>query len=334
MRPKLPPEFQALHGMRAFGRCHWCALVVLCGVTLLLVLFWASSLAHSESAPHTVVWLYRNGMGNQMFQYAFGLGVAHQHPESKVCVSGLGDHFSLAFANSAFDTHIEVLNTSGLAPIGPCSDLSGIYRPLQLGSYYLEIWLGLMRKFSPPHSIYIPTPVSEPTPLFVWGCMQSFKYFQHVPHPFFRLRQMDAAGRWLSQRRLTSVVHVRRGDKIWDASSIAPASYYEKALRALGHSRVAVCTDDPQWVRAQRVFENATLSVGHDPGFDMALLAAATEAVVIGTGTFGWWGAYLSTARRKFFYAIVYKGADLLGYREADYIPHGRPGQGVWAALH
>ncbi len=129
--------------------------------------------------------------------------------------------------------------------------------------------------------------------------------------------------------------HFRKaGDKLWDASSIAPASYYENALRTLGDSRVAVCTDDPQWVRAQRAFENATLSVGHDPGFDMALLAAATEAVVIGTGTFGWWGAYLSTAKRKFFYAIVYDGDDLLGYKEADYIPYGLPSQGEWVALY
>jgi hypothetical protein len=321
--------------MGVSGICRWCALVALCGVSLLLVLFGTSYLENrvGESAPQTIVWLKKNGVGNQMFQYAAGLGVAYQHPESKVCVSGLGDHFVLSHANSAFDLHVQALNTSGIVSLGPCRDLRGLFSALQLSVYSFEIWLGLMHMFAPPHSIYIPIPAPAQTPVLVWGYMQSFKYFQHVPHPFFRLRQMDAAGRWLSQRRLTSVVHVRRGDKLWDASSIAPASYYEKALRALGHSRVAVCTDDPQWVRAQRVFENATLSVGHDPGFDMALLAAATDAVVIGTGTFGWWGAYMSAARRKFFYAIVYDGANLLGYREADYIPYGQPGQGDWVAL-
>jgi hypothetical protein len=268
-----------------------------------------------------------------MFQYAAGLGVAHQNPEYHVCVSGLGDHFSLAHTHSAFDLHVQVLNTSGLVPIAPCRDLGGMLRPLQWIFYCLELRLGLLSEFYPPHSTYIPFSVPITKPVVVLGCMQSFKYFQHVPHPFFRLRQLDSAGHWLSQRMLTSVVHVRRGDKLWDASSIPPASYYEKALRAIGNSRVAVCTDDPQWVRAQRVFENATLSVGHDPGFDMALLAAATEAVVIGTGTFGWWGAYLSTAKRKIFYAIVYDGMYLPGYTEADYIPYGQRNQGEWVAM-
>jgi hypothetical protein len=268
-----------------------------------------------------------------MFQYAAGLGVAYQNPEYRICVSGLGDHFNLAHRDSAFDSHVQVLNTSGLVPIAPCRDMGGLLRWLQEKLYHLEIWSAWLSEFSPPHSTYMPFPVLRQKPVVVFGYMQSFKYFQHVPHPFFRLRQLDAARLWLSQRALTSVVHVRRGDKLGDSSPVVPVSFYQKALRALGNSRVAVCTDDVEWVRAQRVFENATISVGHDPGFDMALLAAATEAVIIGVGTFGWWGAYLSTAKQKYFYRIMYKGKTLLGYNEADYIPYDQPGQGKWVSL-
>ena len=321
--------------MGASGMCSWCVLAAVCGVSSLLLLFWWSSLEFHPSgfAPRIIVWFNWGGLGNHMFGYAAGLGAAHQHPDYSVCLSGLGDHFGMAHSNSAFDLHVHVLNTSGLAPLPPCHDLGGVLRPMQWLFYYLGICFGLFDEFNPPHSTYLPFPVPKLKPVIVLGFMQSFKYFQHVPHPFFRLRQMDAAGRWLAQRRLTSVVHVRRGDKLWDASRIPPISYWEKALRIIGTSRVAVCTDDVQWVRAQRVFENATVSVGHDPGFDMALLAAATEAVVIGPGTFGWWGAYLSTAKRKFFYAIVYDGMYLPGYTEADYIPYGQQGQGAWVPL-
>jgi hypothetical protein len=45
----------------------------------------------------------------------------------------------------------------------------------------------------------------------------------------------------------------------------------------------------------------------------MALMAAASDTVVIGVGTFAWWGAYLSNARR-----IIYFG-DQAGYQSVDY---------------
>jgi hypothetical protein len=313
----------------------WFMLVILCASLSLLLLFLDSLLEHyaSESAPHVIILFHRCGMGNQMFQYAAGLGVAYQNPEYRVCVSGLGDHLDLAHANSALDLHVQVLNMSGLTPIARCRDFGSVFSSLQRIVYILEIQFGLLKEFSPPHSTYVPLIVPIHKPILVFGYMQSYKYFQHIPQPFFRLLQLDAARLWLLQRNLTSVVHVRRGDKLTDSSPVVPVSYYQKALHILGDSRVAVCTDDVEWVRAQRVFENASISVGHNPGFDMALLAAATDTVIIGVGTFGWWGAYLSTAKQKFFYKVVYQGRDLLGYREIDYIPHDQPGQGRWRSF-
>ena len=321
--------------MGVFRHCLWFMIVLLCVLLLLILLVLDSMLRRYafESAPRVIIPMHRCGMGNHMFQYAAGLGIAHQHPEYRVCVSGLGDHSDLAHANSAFDLHVRVLNTSGIAPIALCRDFGGVFSEVQKFIYKLETQFGLLSEFIPPHSTYIPLIVPVHKPVLVLGYMQSFKYFQHVPHPFFRLLQYDAARLWLSQKNLTSVVHVRRGDKLTDSSPIVPVSYYQKALSLLGNSRVAVCTDDVQWVMAQRVFENATVSVGHDPGFDMALLTAATDTVIIGVGTFGWWGAYLSTAKQKFFYGIVYQGGDLLGFKEEDYIPYNQSGQGRWISL-
>ena len=320
--------------MSAFELCCWRTLAVLCVVLSLVLLFMDLILDHcvSESAPQVIIRL-KCGMGNQMFQYAAGLGMAHAHPEYKVCVSGLGDHSQLAHKNSALDLHIQILNTSGLVPIMACREWGNGFRWFQDIVYDLELRMTWLTEFCPPHSTYIPIPVPLRNPVLVSGYMQSFKYFRHVPHPFYRPKQLDAARLWLSQRELTSVVHVRRGDKLWDSSPVVPVAYYQKALHAIGNPRVAVCTDDVEWVRAQPVFENATISIRHDPGFDLALLAAATEYVVIGIGTFGWWGAYLSTAKRKYFYQIMFQGELLLGYEEADYIPYNESGQGEWIAM-
>lgn len=159
--------------------------------------------------------------------------------------------------------------------------------------------------------------------------MQSFRYFRQVKHPFFLLKRQKSADAWLRRRGLTSVVHVRRGDKPEDGSPVVPVEYYERALARLGHSRVAVCADDVAWVRRRRVFQNASVSTDADPGFDMAILAGATDAVIIGIGTFAWWGAYLSRVRTVHCYKTMYPDDDR-EYSASGYIPHGMPGQGEW----
>ena len=296
------------------------------GLLLLLLgaaLYYATDDGASDEATPTVIQLCQNwcGMGNQLFRYAAGLGL---NRTTTACVFGFDEtEWHPAHARSTMAMHVDVL----LAPLPPCPASMRRFSWLRL-EYALKEDPN-RAVFRPPHSIYQPIPTDRPT--LVDGCMQSFRYFAHLPHPFFRMRQQDAARRWLGG--LATVVHVRRQDKLWDGSAVAPVEFYEAALARLGHPRVAVCTDDPFWVRQQRVFRNATVSLHHDPGFDMALLAAATDAVVIGVGTFGWWGAYLSTARRKYFYRRQYQGRLAAGYDERDYIPYGQPGQGEWIPL-
>ena len=166
------------------------------------------------------------------------------------------------------------------------------------------------------------------------SCDITFWFF-HYPSrtPLARPLKKKFKKKWLTKEGISSVVHVRRGDKLWDGSPVVPLEYYKKAISMLGTTRVAVCTDDPLWVKQQAVFRNAVIS-DRDPGFDMALMAAATEAVVIGIGTFGWWGAYLSKAKRKYFYPTMYIGKLAAGYNESDYIPYGVEGQGDWIPVH
>jgi hypothetical protein len=194
--------------------------------------------------------------------------------------------------------------------------------------------------YHPPHSMFEEfyfdhsgkyNHFSGNRPVIITGCMQSYKYFKSVPHPFFKPRQTRIAKLWMARRNLTSVIHVRRGDKVFDGSVIVPIGYYEKILSRLNVSRFAICTDDPAWVRQQPIFNNATLSHGN-PAFDMAVMASATDTIVIGIGTFAWWGAYLSKAKEKYFFHIQYDGTDAEEFREQDYIPYGVEGQGRWTS--
>ena len=265
------------------------------------------------------------GLGNQMFRYAAGLGLAELYPNRTVCIFGLDALQWLAHPHSAFVLHVTPHKQLPLCPPGIA------WLPFPWLEYVVNPKGEHMDVFAPPHSTYEPFPYADSgRPVLVNGCMQSFKFFQHLKAPFLELNVQEAAKQWLAQRHLSVVVHVRRGDKVTDGSPVVPVEYYERALALVGTLRVAVCTDDPWWVHSQPVFAHALLSESLDPGFDMALLASATEAVVIGVGTFGWWGAYLSSARRKLFYPTMYTGALATDYVERDYIPYGVPGQGEW----
>jgi len=269
------------------------------------------------------------GIGNQMFRYAAALGLAAHHAQNHtVCIWGL-ELYSIfpSHPMSRFDQHIDVLAPWSHLVLNKCPDWVAGFHLTAFGQSLHTFAPEYMDVFDPPHSTYIPFPqIKQSKSLIVNGCMQSFKYFDSIflrQRPFFHLKQQSAANLWMHHHQIDTVIHVRRGDKLHDDSPIVPMEYYEKAMRRLpSTAKILVCTDDPTWVRSQAIFENTTL-YGRDPGFDMALIAAATENIIIGIGTYAWWGAYLSQAKQVYYYPTQYQGVLFGGYVEADYIPPG-----------
>ena len=281
--------------------------VIICTTLLLFII--------NLHAPHQIVLVECRplcGIGNQMFQYAAGLAARNQYPET--CVFGAEGVGLDSHPGSSLLRHADVVN---MPPLAPCHLRWWGWWRLE---YEATMYMGLARRFHPPCYRYVPFDFNSS--VVITGYLQSYKYFENLTRPFFRLKQHASAAQWLAERNITSVAHVRRGDMLLDGSPVAPAAYYERALRMLGSPRIAVCTDDPQWVRSQPVFAGATISTGHGAGFDLALMAAATNAIIVGVGTFGWWGAYLSEAKNKVIYRV--QARDPQGeYSEADFIPDG-----------
>ena len=277
------------------------------------------------------------GMGNQMFMYASGWGIALSNPHVTACVYGLENVSHSTHPDSALRLHVDILVPVGVKPLEECTSntSSGFsyFMWRTFGRDHFTSFFTAIKTFEPPHTVYEPFRLKGewgPEVVIITGYMESFKYFQNHAQPFFRMKKFDAAKQWLQHRNLTSVVHVRRSDKM--NGPIATLHYFEQALSLLGNDgRVAVCTDDVPWVMQQTLFQNASVSINNSPGFDMALLTAATDTVIIGVGTFGWWGAYLSKARRKIFYPFQYIPTETPSqYRENDFIPYNMSGQGDW----
>lgn len=106
---------------------------------------------------------------------------------------------------------------------------------------------------------------------------------QHYTHPYIRL-----------QREITEQpsvgVHVRRGDYLEKGHTVLPITYYTEALKQV-EGRVFVFSDDIPWCREN--FTDATFIDKLDDYLAWDLLRQCTHKV-ISNSTFSWWPAVLT----------------------------------------
>lgn len=161
-----------------------------------------------------------------------------------------------------------------------------------------------------------------------------------------------------NRRRLVRVgIHVRSGDimtpsKFQYGYTIPTVQYFKQAIRLLldrqrdapaAGIQFIITGDNLPWVKsymnltttAQVLIEgmnaNATSSVsppvdvvystGHDAGFDIILLSRC-DSVVLTTGTYGWWAAWLANKTTVYFANWPRKNSPLYGiFSRDDYFP-------------
>lgn len=252
-----------------------------------------------------VVVALKGGLGNQLFQWAFGAGLAAE---------GARVRYDVGLAEGS--VHLEI------GPIVNGSDL--VTLPVML--------LRAQRRFGLPQSVTRWTHVTEPRfaytdpaelPLaqrsLLEGYWQSPRYFAAVEDT---VRQTvkdwahqtltDEGRAMLAQIRSTSgacSVHVRRGDYleggIREVHGLLDADYYRRALsiaRTKGAQRFFVFTNDHAWV-ANELFDGDVVavpwSVAETPIGEIGLMAACQEHIVANS-SFSWWGAWLGGGGRTF----------------------------------
>lgn len=267
----------------------------------------------------------KGGLGNQLFQYAAGRALAHQHGCRLVLDLSWFDQLDpiattpRAFALAPFRLPA-TLRSSGFWGAGSTGR----------GNNALPAWLqrvahkvaalaaaagrGLNgttvyreRDFSFDAGVHAVQPPAE-----LYGYWQSARYFEPVANllreELGRPRALGAA----SQRLLADIqacsaicLHVRRGDYISNqhaAKLFGPCSpaYYEEALRLVARGliepTVFVFSDDPDWVRDNLVFDTPSVIVdvnGPDAAHEDLWLMAACQHFVIANSSLSWWGAWL-----------------------------------------
>jgi hypothetical protein len=298
------------------------------------------------------------GLGNQMFEYAAALRLAHKNGVPlKLDLSGYGPQGDdLGPGLEAYRRRVRLLDLSisGVRatdaeiatvkdPYATRSTLSRIVRKLR------KIWPGLGMPATDFHERryrFDPDVLNLGSSIYLSGFWQSEKYFADIAdlvQAEFKPRDpkiMEYAREFVSKLRQgdeTIVsVHVRRGE-LAHAQDVLKSTrgvfgpptgldYIRHALSRFdsGRCRFLVFSDtasDIAWCKENIKADKLHFSEGHSDLQDMMLMSACDQHII--ASTFSWWAAWLNRGPNRRVIAPSQWGFANLGMVTDDLIPAG-----------
>jgi Glycosyl transferase family 11 len=257
-----------------------------------------------------IVWL-ACGLGNQLFQFAFGRALASKMKARVLFDSSFyaetteGRHYLL----DKFNLDVSLIRQ---VPRIIDEDTVRIRRPLRINIPYSPVKSTFRLIQEKGFFTYDPHVFSQRDDCFFRGYWQVLEYvavcsasiIADIRLPF---AELDEAGRtWLARIRNTNAVamHIRRGDYLsphtHSVHGLCDVPYYAAAM-ALIRQRMPtpdffVFSDDPGWCRQAFSTESVHIVDVHSPDqgyLDMALMASCQHHV-IANSSFSWLGAWLA----------------------------------------
>lgn len=257
------------------------------------------------------------GIGNQLFQYAFGLALSR-----KLQVS-----LHLDISSFAQRPYLDRAYSLGIFPIKAHLirkkiDLHNFYKlpsiPLRvcrkLGiSCFLPSFTTLQEDFFSFQEEYVN---AQSKYIYVTGYFQSEKYFQSVSEDL-REQLVFSPSLWQPNDQTgikTSIlnaecpvsVHIRRGDYLNSGGGhyALPISYYERAMNSM-IEKYPACTffifsDDIKWcMDSLSCFRERCVFVGNTNQYQDLHAMTLCHHNIIANSSFSWWGAWLNPNRSK-----------------------------------
>ncbi|XP_060583087.1 galactoside alpha-(1,2)-fucosyltransferase 2-like [Ruditapes philippinarum] len=268
---------------------------------------------------------FQGRLGNLMFQYASGFGIARQK--------------NMTLRISKHDQIAKVFNTS--AQKVHCK----------------EYCQNAFKKFESIHCAYDPQLLNF-TQIFVklHTYLQSWKYFKSVTNSLrqelkfndhirataekiFHIATKKA--KFYGQNSTYVGVHIRRGDMFYGQIknesrisdyNIAPITYIENAMayfkKRFPRVTFVICSDDIRWVlwrfgRYQKLLN--LVFVHKKPEVDLAVLSMCNHTIMT-TGTFGWWASWLAGGTTVYYKNYVKEDSVLRQQFSSDFSDFFYPG--------
>ena len=250
------------------------------------------------------------GLGNQMFQYAFGKSLAIAKNEDLFIDSSPFDNYELR----NFD--IDKFNVNYKQPTWNKMSVYNInnkykLHALKIINKYSRIF---PRIFFEKKDWVFDHSVFESKSFLYVGYWQSYKYFEQVRDVLlseFTLKEsLDQVNLEILNRIQISnsvSLHIRRGDYALSKKSIVCSiEYYEKAIKTINltikNPTFFIFSDDITWVKSNlnmKSFNCEYVDINrNNPERDIELMKNCQNNI-IANSTFSWWGAWLNTNKDK-----------------------------------
>lgn len=260
-----------------------------------------------------VVIKLKGGMGNQMFQYAFGRAL-------EVSAKNTGIPINLLFDITAYtnpikkDTRrpymLELLNTHAHI----ASDEIALKARNPYGIFSKLVRKGLHKFHIGNTAAFVPALLKPPYKNYYEGYWQSEKYFLAIAEDIrqeFTLREPfgtvaeDMHKRIVSDPNAVSIFYRRTdyvGDKTFD---IGEQDYQQRAIThmrgLIPNLKLYVMSDDIAWVQenADLPKDSVFVSSKEIPPEEEMFLASSCKHHIIPNSSFAWWGAWLNQNPNK-----------------------------------
>lgn len=254
---------------------------------------------------------FNGGLGNQMFQWAFGYALEKE--------TGVKTFFDMSFFEKKYA------------------------RPYELGIFSLkakfveDFWLKLklqliwkLRKklinksflgltfFPEPHFEYYKYAFKIKPNTYIEGFFQSEKYFKQceaeIRGAFTFKTKPEKFNQYLIEQMSESnsvSVHIRRGDYVQkkryqEVYATCSLDYYKRGVDYIANKfetpKLFVFSDDIQWVKANWNLPYETVFIDNNSGdksFEDMRLMSNCKHNIIANSSFSWWGAWLNNNKEK-----------------------------------
>ncbi len=274
------------------------------------------------------------GLGNQMFQFAFGLALAKKHKQplyvdlSFLLNRKLEGVTFRDYELKVFEGNPKVINKSIPAFLEVFSSVCN----------RVQVKQPLYKKLD--ESTFSSTSELSPFINHVVGYWQSERYFIEAENEIRKAFSFAIAPSVENQQVLKQIsetisvsVHVRRGDYVSSPKNLAyhgvcGLDYYERAIAYVQQKIPEACfyvfSDDPSWVQSHLSFGGATVHfVTHNSGansYEDLRLMQHCQHHIIANSSFSWWGAWLNKRPDKLVIAPSRWFVDTKANEKADHI--------------
>lgn len=246
--------------------------------------------------------LFNGGLGNQLFQYSYGVYLEEIEPNIELIFDCANYQDNTIFQLSNFC----ISNNNYVRYYKAKTRIGGL-----VSRCFMEIYRAIKYRkvVAPKDSIeYFEAPrLVDRTCLR--GYWQNSAYYVNIVEKMksmFVLRQPSQCYRKVAEKIEMGhycAVHVRRGDyaTFYD-NSILPKSYYLDAIEQMNGlcSRYLVFSDDVEWCKQnfpKDKFEFVE-KFGTFQDYEELMLMSKCEYHIIANSSFSWWGAYLSNSKK------------------------------------